>query len=848
MTEEENNVGIDLHNDISLVLEGFVEPICFLDSNLDIFAINHAFLELFEIRTVIKQGTSLRDVVTDGEAIHQVLRAIETMRGGSAEQVECICSHSDLDGVLVGYRFVVSPISLSLLKHGFSIKVYRTHEPSAHLDYIDQYTLLTGIIYESTINLKKNGHIRRFIQQIISRIGPVISSDFVSYLEVADSSHAGLHTNEIFLWSRKYGFLIGELFDDESSAISPHLVDPGDKSRARISIPISYENAPEPFRRLMFQREISDILLFPVVPDDRIHGFLIIWTDENLSDNPVVGLLETISLLIGASIHRFRSDESLIRSDEKFRSVVDHIGDMYYKTDKSGYLLDFSPSMATTLEYSSTEELYGIQMETLLKDPDGWPLFLSEVLNNDGVKDYELVFLGKRGKTISGSVNCRLVYGSDGSLKGIEGIIRDISRRRQYEQMVQESEWKLEQAQKIARLGVWSYTPDMGVFRVSPEVFSLLMISDAKNSVTLDDLIEMTNRVDKEKFSVYFKENVKAGLSFQFEFIVDLPEGKFRYIRIKGQPRIRDGIISGSFGILQDITERKEVEQHLLKYANELEHKTLELDVMRTQLLDMNRDLDQRVRMRTGQIEQLLKQKDEFIMQIGHDLKTPLTPLVAILPYIRKKTIDPELCELLDVSIDDVRTIKKMITTVLDLAQMNALYTVSDIQSLPIKEGLDHIISDNSYLIHQKSLTVLNDIPSDYKIMMSSMHFETLMGNLIGNAVKYSYIDGIVTLKAHEMNDSIVVSIQDQGIGISSEVLPRIFDEFYKADSSRHDRESNGLGLAIVRRVVDMYSGSISVQSDGEGKGSVFTISLKKNPPAHSLNGRLHHIDKTPDI
>ena len=143
------------------------------------------------------------------------------------------------------------------------------------------------------------------------------------------------------------------------------------------------------------------------------------------------------------------------------------------------------------------------------------------------------------------------------------------------------------------------------------------------------------------KFFINFLIDVKQGIEFDFEFTISLEEEKFKYLRIKGKPLIKKGIVQGSFGILQDTTERKDVENHLMKYATELEKKTIELDEMRTQLLDMNRDLDYRVRKRTVQIEDLLKQKDEFIHIIGHDLKTPLTPLVAIFHRSEKSTWSP---------------------------------------------------------------------------------------------------------------------------------------------------------------------------------------------------------------
>ncbi|MCA1917306.1 ATP-binding protein, partial [Methanospirillum hungatei] len=130
----------------------------------------------------------------------------------------------------------------------------------------------------------------------------------------------------------------------------------------------------------------------------------------------------------------------------------------------------------------------------------------------------------------------------------------------------------------------------------------------------------------------------------------------------------------------------------------------------------------------------------------------------------------------------------------------------------------------------QKSLKVTNNIPDECQVFMSPMHFETILGNLIGNAIKYSFIEGNVTIDATEERDSIVLSIKDEGIGIEPEHIPRVFEEFYRADNSRHERGSHGLGLAIARRVADMYRGIITVESAGAGKGSVFHLHLKKNP------------------
>ncbi|MFH0966783.1 MAG: PAS domain-containing sensor histidine kinase [Methanobacteriota archaeon] len=680
---------------------------------------------------------------------------------------------------------------------------------------------------------------RRILKQVVSRLGPVLQAEYVSFLEFSYNEGEICTITEEALWSYHYGFLIGELSDGDSPGdvknFQEFLLTLKENSHASYN----RKNAHEIFQKMMIHRDVTDILVLPVqvgINPTQIQACLVLWDNINRWTDLDITSLHIITDCISTYLTRIRLETDLERCEEKFKGVIEYIGDMYYLTDKSGSLLEISPSMVASLGYVSTKSLIGKNMQDFLKNPDIWPLFLSEILTGNGVKDYELIFEGYHGKIITGSVSCRLVYDKEGDLHGIEGVIRDISRRRQYEQMVQESEWKHNQAQKIAKLGVWSFDSSTNLFRVSSEIFSILVIPAETSQITLDDLVRMTAPPDKVKVSNYFDSIDRQGHEFEFEFKLDLNSNKFKHIRMKGQPRIRDGMVTGSFGIIQDITERKEVENHLLRYASQLEQKTLEMDAMRIQLLDMNRELDQRVRLRTKQIEELLHQKDEFIMQIGHDLKTPLTPLVAILPYIRSKETNPELCELLDVSIDDVSTIRKMITTVLELAQMNALYTISDLKMVNLRTSIDQIISGNAYLIHQKSLNVINEIPDFLTLMISPMHLETLVGNIISNAVKYSYINGEVRLSAYEHKDSVIIVIKDQGIGMEPDVIPRIFDAFYRVDSSRHDSKSHGLGLAIAQRVAEIYKGVIKVESQGIGKGTTFSIQLKKNPPLQGFS------------
>jgi signal transduction histidine kinase len=108
-----------------------------------------------------------------------------------------------------------------------------------------------------------------------------------------------------------------------------------------------------------------------------------------------------------------------------------------------------------------------------------------------------------------------------------------------------------------------------------------------------------------------------------------------------------------------------------------------------------------------------------------------------------------------------------------------------------------------------------------------------VFNNLITNAVKYSPFGSTVTIDACDEGDFVTVSIKDTGAGLSEEQLDYIFDEFYKADKSRHDFNSSGLGLSICKQIVEKHGGKIWAESLGIGKGSVFYFTV---PIGHNKN------------
>jgi PAS domain S-box-containing protein len=280
---------------------------------------------------------------------------------------------------------------------------------------------------------------------------------------------------------------------------------------------------------------------------------------------------------------------------------------------------------------------------------------------------------------------------------------------------------------------------------------------------------------------------------------------------------------------LQDTIKDVETAKEEINLKNEeLQMMNQELNVARDQLAILTRDLETKVQERTTEVNELLKQKDDFISQLGHDLKTPLTPLNILLPIIMGREQDPKLKELLDVVSNNIQYMKNLVIKTLALAQLNSPNTRFELQEINLSDQIREILDMESPLFEGKNIIIENNIPADTIIQADLLQIRELFDNLISNAIKYSQKGGgKITFDAKTNDDFIVISVKDNGIGLESKQIEHVFDEFYKVDYSRHDLQSTGLGLSICKRIVEKHGGNIWVESQGLGKGSTFFFTIK---------------------
>jgi signal transduction histidine kinase len=252
----------------------------------------------------------------------------------------------------------------------------------------------------------------------------------------------------------------------------------------------------------------------------------------------------------------------------------------------------------------------------------------------------------------------------------------------------------------------------------------------------------------------------------------------------------------------------------------------LKLENIHRDLDDLNKNLEEKVQERTSEVNHLLKQKNDFINQLGHDLKNPLGPIINLLPVLEKDETDAHRRKTFEVLIRNVNHIKNLVLKTIQLSQLNAPTTKMNLEETQLTNELDAVIGMNRPSYENRNIEIDNRVDDSIIVHTDKLQIKELFDNLINNAVKFSPHGGTITIDAEKDKDAIIVSVKDMGIGITQEQLSHMFDEFYKADQSRHDFDSSGLGLPICKRIVEKHGGRIWVESEGLGKGTTIFFTL----------------------
>jgi PAS domain S-box-containing protein len=243
----------------------------------------------------------------------------------------------------------------------------------------------------------------------------------------------------------------------------------------------------------------------------------------------------------------------------------------------------------------------------------------------------------------------------------------------------------------------------------------------------------------------------------------------------------------------------------------------------------VTRDLTDRQRVHA--LEEAGRQVNEFLAMLGHELRNPLAPIRNAVSLLRSSTLNAEMTEWARSVIErQVEHLTRLVDDLLDVSRITRGKITLRREPLEMSAVVDGAVDSCRALIEARNHTL--------EILLSAepLHVEgdltrlcQVVLNLLNNAAKYTPEGGRIRLAVAREDEQVVIRVQDTGIGISADLLPRVFDLFTQGDSSLDRSEGGlGIGLTLVRRLVEMHGGSVEACSEGPGRGSEFTVRLPR--------------------
>ena len=239
------------------------------------------------------------------------------------------------------------------------------------------------------------------------------------------------------------------------------------------------------------------------------------------------------------------------------------------------------------------------------------------------------------------------------------------------------------------------------------------------------------------------------------------------------------------------------------------------------------------------ELKQLDQIRRDFVANVSHELRTPLSILRGYIEVLfdEPQTSREELTRILSIMERHSKRLQRLVDDLLSLAQLESSQAELELGVVRMDELFNNLIRDWKEKLARKNLKVIVDLPSKPLMLRADgTRLEEVLHNLLDNAVKFSPDNGQIRLRGARRGSNVVLSVADNGIGISKEHLSRIFERFYRADKAR-SREvgGTGLGLAIVKHIAQLHGGRVEAESE-LGRGTTILVVLPGNDEARVSN------------
>ncbi|BBA34569.1 hypothetical protein sS8_2621 [Methylocaldum marinum] len=506
------------------------------------------------------------------------------------------------------------------------------------------------------------------------------------------------------------------------------------------------------------------------------------------------GFVSGVNVAVREISGQKRFEETLKESEEKYRLLAEVSPLAIWTAAPDGSLLYASHHW---LEYSglTLEQSLGQGWASVLHPEDRERVFAeqAEALEKSCPYETELRFRCYR----SGEYRWHLVRAlplrdDGGRVRQWMGIAMDIHQIKCGEEAWRESQARLLLALEVGRMTVWERDSATGAV-------TWLDPTNLHSAIGFEDqFLAWVKDLAERNLPLSSQTEVQPVESYRQEFQIVLPDGKLNWVEARGQ------LFRGSrrlVGVLSDVTDRKRAEDSL-RHVKEVEEALREAD----------------------------RRKDEFIALLAHELRNPLAPILTSAQLLKRRGSErPELIESATESIErQVKYLTRLINDLLDISRvargkLKLSFEVTDMASVIAHavEVCRPVIENN-----QQEL-VYRGTGQPLYLWGDPARLSQIIANLLMNAAKFTPGNGRIELAMERKGPEIAIKVRDNGIGIEPDALEHIFEPFVQYERPLHNGHSGlGVGLALVKSLVEMHGGRISVVSYGKDQGTEFSIRL----------------------
>lgn len=507
---------------------------------------------------------------------------------------------------------------------------------------------------------------------------------------------------------------------------------------------------------------------------------------------------------------RRRGEESLVKSEGRFRSLVEMTSDWVWEVDQNGVYTYASPKVRELLGYEP-EEIVGKTPFDLMPSNEAERaarFFRDVVASRKPFTRFENTNRHKHGHLVVLETSGVPIFDGSGNLVGYRGIDRDITEHKRVTEQLRLQASALESAAN----GIIITDREGTILWVNPAYTNL-------TGYTPEEAIGQTPRLLKsEKHDPAFYQNlwdtIRSGQVWSGEIINRRKEGTLYTEEQTITPVLDDrGQISHFIAIKQDISERRRLEEE----AKERQR-----------------------------LEDIIRFKSEFVANVSHELRTPLNSIIGFSELLLHSIPGPmneKQAKYVNHILVSGQHLLALIMDILDLSKVEARKIELAPESLYLSDALEMTLTMVRPQASKKQILLTSEItPGPLTITADPLRFKQIMYNLLSNAVKFTPEEGQVHVAARLLQgspngDCVEIAVRDTGIGIRPDDQPKLFQEFSQVGGKHASRQyGTGLGLALSKKLVELHGGRIWVESAGEGKGCIFFFTLPINlpPPAET--------------